>query len=174
MPCISLLPLSRLSLHLQGAFYLFIDVSSFYGREAEGFGIIEDSESMCRYLLDKGQVRSLAAHFPEQNSAQLHVLQQQNCNASNLEVIELMFLLLIYRLPWCLGVPLETIVASASLMQRHSAPCRQQLRGLRKHLPPYALALSPLYNAIMLLNYVTCPCSLLSWQCAIVVRLLSK
>ncbi|KAK4256706.1 hypothetical protein QN277_006395 [Acacia crassicarpa] len=40
----------------QGAFYLFIDVSSFYGREAEGFGIIEDSESMCRYLLDKGQV----------------------------------------------------------------------------------------------------------------------
>lgn len=136
MPCISLLPLSRLSLHLQGAFYLFIDVSSFYGREAEGFGIIEDSESMCRYLLDKGQVRSLAAHFPKQNSAQLHVLPQQNCNASNLEVIELMFLLLFYRLPWCLGAPLETIVASASLMQRHSAPCRQQLRGLRKHLPP--------------------------------------
>lgn len=91
MPCISLLPLSRLSLHLQGAFYLFIDVSSFYGREAEGFGIIEDSESMCRYLLDKGQVCSLAAHFPKQNSAQLHVLQQQNFNASNLEVIELMF-----------------------------------------------------------------------------------
>ncbi|KAE9601273.1 putative transaminase [Lupinus albus] len=40
----------------QGAFYLFIDFSSYYGREAEGFGIIEDSDSLCRYLLDKGQV----------------------------------------------------------------------------------------------------------------------
>ncbi|XP_027365979.1 bifunctional aspartate aminotransferase and glutamate/aspartate-prephenate aminotransferase-like isoform X1 [Abrus precatorius] len=40
----------------QGAFYLFIDFSSYYGREAEGFGKIEDSESLCRYLLDKGQV----------------------------------------------------------------------------------------------------------------------
>ncbi|XP_019462309.1 PREDICTED: bifunctional aspartate aminotransferase and glutamate/aspartate-prephenate aminotransferase-like [Lupinus angustifolius] len=40
----------------QGAFYLFIDLSSYYGREAEGFGIIEDSDSLCRYLLDKGQV----------------------------------------------------------------------------------------------------------------------
>ncbi|KAI4356407.1 hypothetical protein L6164_000432 [Bauhinia variegata] len=40
----------------QGAFYLFIDVSSYYGREAEGFGKIDDSESLCRYLLDKAQV----------------------------------------------------------------------------------------------------------------------
>ncbi|MED6198982.1 hypothetical protein PIB30_071764 [Stylosanthes scabra] len=40
----------------QGAFYLFIDVSSYYGKEAEGFGRIDDSESLCRYLLDKGQV----------------------------------------------------------------------------------------------------------------------
>ncbi|XP_061337444.1 bifunctional aspartate aminotransferase and glutamate/aspartate-prephenate aminotransferase-like isoform X2 [Gastrolobium bilobum] len=40
----------------QGAFYLFIDFSSYYGREAEGFGIIENSDSLCRYLLDKGQV----------------------------------------------------------------------------------------------------------------------
>jgi aspartate/glutamate/aspartate-prephenate aminotransferase len=40
----------------KGAFYLFIDFSSYYGREAEGFGKIEDSESLCRYLLDKGQV----------------------------------------------------------------------------------------------------------------------
>ncbi|KAJ7945373.1 Aspartate aminotransferase [Quillaja saponaria] len=40
----------------QGAFYLFIDFSSFYGREVEGFGGIENSESLCRYLLDVGQV----------------------------------------------------------------------------------------------------------------------
>lgn len=40
----------------QGAFYLFVDFSSYYGSEAEGFGIIENSESLCRYLLDKGQV----------------------------------------------------------------------------------------------------------------------
>jgi hypothetical protein len=41
-----------LSFRLQGAFYLFIDLSS-YGREAEGFGKIEDSESLCQYLLAK-------------------------------------------------------------------------------------------------------------------------
>ncbi|KAJ9670794.1 hypothetical protein PVL29_026994 [Vitis rotundifolia] len=40
----------------QGAFYLFLDFSSYYGAEAEGFGIIENSESLCRYLLDKAQV----------------------------------------------------------------------------------------------------------------------
>ncbi|KAF8404547.1 hypothetical protein HHK36_009434 [Tetracentron sinense] len=40
----------------QGAFYLFLDFSSYYGSEAEGFGLIKDSESLCRYLLDKGQV----------------------------------------------------------------------------------------------------------------------
>ncbi|KAL5175662.1 Bifunctional aspartate aminotransferase and glutamate/aspartate-prephenate aminotransferase [Glycine soja] len=40
----------------QGAFYLFLDFSFYYGREAEGFGKIEDSESLCRYLLDVGQV----------------------------------------------------------------------------------------------------------------------
>ncbi|MBA0782504.1 hypothetical protein Gotri_000383 [Gossypium trilobum] len=40
----------------QGAFYLFIDFSSYYGIEVEGFGKIENSESLCRYLLDKGQV----------------------------------------------------------------------------------------------------------------------
>ncbi|KAM7513655.1 hypothetical protein LguiA_003238 [Lonicera macranthoides] len=40
----------------QGAFYLFLDFSSYYGAKAEGFGIIKDSESLCRYLLDKGQV----------------------------------------------------------------------------------------------------------------------
>ncbi|XLR27524.1 hypothetical protein S83_055424, partial [Arachis hypogaea] len=38
-----------------GAFYLFIDFSYYYGKEAEGFGRIDDSESLCRYLLDKGQ-----------------------------------------------------------------------------------------------------------------------
>ncbi|CAI7804926.1 unnamed protein product [Closterium sp. NIES-53] len=40
----------------QGAFYLFPDVSSFYGRSGPGFGPITDSESMCRYLLERGQV----------------------------------------------------------------------------------------------------------------------
>ena len=40
----------------QGAFYLFLDFSSYYGAEAVGFGTIKDSESLCRYLLEKGQV----------------------------------------------------------------------------------------------------------------------
>ncbi|KAK2993379.1 hypothetical protein RJ640_008980 [Escallonia rubra] len=40
----------------QGAFYLFLDFSCYYGGEAEGFGLIKDSESLCRYLLDKAQV----------------------------------------------------------------------------------------------------------------------
>ncbi|KAK9714298.1 hypothetical protein RND81_06G084800 [Saponaria officinalis] len=40
----------------QGAFYLFLDFSSYYGSEAEGFGIIDGSESLCCYLLDKAQV----------------------------------------------------------------------------------------------------------------------
>uniref|UniRef100_A0A5B6ZZV5 Bifunctional aspartate aminotransferase and glutamate/aspartate-prephenate aminotransferase n=1 Tax=Davidia involucrata TaxID=16924 RepID=A0A5B6ZZV5_DAVIN len=40
----------------QGAFYLFLDFSSYYGAEAKDFGLIKDSESLCRYLLDKAQV----------------------------------------------------------------------------------------------------------------------
>ncbi|KAK6924114.1 Aminotransferase, class I/classII [Dillenia turbinata] len=40
----------------QGAFYLFLDFSSFYGAEAKGFGIIKDSDTLCRYLLDEAQV----------------------------------------------------------------------------------------------------------------------
>lgn len=40
----------------QGAFYLFLDFSSYYGAEIEGFGVIKDSESLCRYLLEKAQV----------------------------------------------------------------------------------------------------------------------
>nr|GME21092.1 bifunctional aspartate aminotransferase and glutamate/aspartate-prephenate aminotransferase [Ipomoea batatas] len=40
----------------QGAFYLFIDFSSYYGVEVAGFGAVTDSESLCRYLLDKAQV----------------------------------------------------------------------------------------------------------------------
>ncbi|KAD4888221.1 hypothetical protein E3N88_20294 [Mikania micrantha] len=39
----------------QGAFYLFLDFS-YYGTEVDGFGLIKDSESLCRYLLEKGQV----------------------------------------------------------------------------------------------------------------------
>ncbi|KAL6523711.1 hypothetical protein OROGR_017314 [Orobanche gracilis] len=40
----------------QGAFYLFLDFSSYYGSEIDGFGVIRGSESLCRYLLDKAQV----------------------------------------------------------------------------------------------------------------------
>lgn len=40
----------------QGAFYLFLDFSAYYGSEAEGFGTIDGSESLCRYLLDKAEV----------------------------------------------------------------------------------------------------------------------
>ncbi|KAA8546848.1 hypothetical protein F0562_003277 [Nyssa sinensis] len=40
----------------QGAFYLFLDFSCYYGAEANGFGLIKDSESLCRYLLDQAQV----------------------------------------------------------------------------------------------------------------------
>lgn len=40
----------------QGAFYLFIDLSCHYGAEIEGFGEIDSSESLCRYLLDRAQV----------------------------------------------------------------------------------------------------------------------
>ncbi|XP_048499298.1 bifunctional aspartate aminotransferase and glutamate/aspartate-prephenate aminotransferase isoform X3 [Beta vulgaris subsp. vulgaris] len=43
----------------QGAFYLFLDFSSYYGLEAEGFGMIDGSESLCCYLLSKAQVISL-------------------------------------------------------------------------------------------------------------------
>lgn len=45
-----------LSSHFQGAFYLFLDFSCYYGTEADGFAKIENSESLCKYLLDKGQV----------------------------------------------------------------------------------------------------------------------
>ncbi|XP_042024358.1 bifunctional aspartate aminotransferase and glutamate/aspartate-prephenate aminotransferase-like isoform X1 [Salvia splendens] len=40
----------------QGAFYLFLDFSLYYGLEVDGFGVINGSEALCRYLLDKAQV----------------------------------------------------------------------------------------------------------------------
>lgn len=40
----------------QGAFYLFVDFSAYYGAEAEGFGLIHDSSSLALYFLDKFQV----------------------------------------------------------------------------------------------------------------------
>ncbi|PSS36708.1 Bifunctional aspartate aminotransferase and glutamate/aspartate-prephenate aminotransferase [Actinidia chinensis var. chinensis] len=40
----------------QGAFYLFLDFSSYYGAEAEGFGMINGSDSLCRYFLDRALV----------------------------------------------------------------------------------------------------------------------
>uniref|UniRef100_A0A251TXX6 Putative pyridoxal phosphate-dependent transferase n=1 Tax=Helianthus annuus TaxID=4232 RepID=A0A251TXX6_HELAN len=39
-----------------GTFYLFLDFSHYYGTEVDGFGLIKDSESLCRCLLEKGQV----------------------------------------------------------------------------------------------------------------------
>ncbi|XP_042025782.1 bifunctional aspartate aminotransferase and glutamate/aspartate-prephenate aminotransferase-like isoform X1 [Salvia splendens] len=39
----------------QGAFYLFLDFSSYYGSEVDGFSVINGSEALCRYLLDKAQ-----------------------------------------------------------------------------------------------------------------------
>lgn len=40
----------------QGAFYLFLDFSFYYGSTIDDFGTITGSESLCRYLLDKAQV----------------------------------------------------------------------------------------------------------------------
>ncbi|KAI5669926.1 hypothetical protein M9H77_19779 [Catharanthus roseus] len=40
----------------QGAFYLFLDFSYYYGAEVDGFGVINGSEALCRYLLDNAQV----------------------------------------------------------------------------------------------------------------------
>ncbi|KAL2528210.1 Bifunctional aspartate aminotransferase and glutamate/aspartate-prephenate aminotransferase [Forsythia ovata] len=40
----------------QGAFYLFLDFSSYYEKEIDGLGVIDGSESLCRYLLDEAQV----------------------------------------------------------------------------------------------------------------------
>ena len=39
-----------------GAFYVFPDVSSFYGKEAPRFGVIDGSDDMCRFLLEAAQV----------------------------------------------------------------------------------------------------------------------
>ncbi|KAK1378513.1 hypothetical protein POM88_025257 [Heracleum sosnowskyi] len=52
----------------QGAFYLFIDFSCYYGSKADGFGLIQDSESLCRYLLDEGQDIVIASTGDPQNS----------------------------------------------------------------------------------------------------------
>ncbi|KZV44496.1 bifunctional aspartate aminotransferase and glutamate/aspartate-prephenate aminotransferase [Dorcoceras hygrometricum] len=40
----------------QGAFYLFLDFSFYYGSTIDNFGAITGSEALCRYLLDKAQV----------------------------------------------------------------------------------------------------------------------
>lgn len=49
---------------MQGAFYLFIDFSSYYGAELEGFGKIDDSDALCRYLLDQAQVSIVKEDYP--------------------------------------------------------------------------------------------------------------
>ena len=42
----------------RGAFYVFPDVSAIVGEGcvAEGFGVVEDGDALCRYLLEKAQV----------------------------------------------------------------------------------------------------------------------
>jgi len=50
--------------YMQGAFYLFIDFSSYYGAEVEGFGKIDDSDALCRYLLDQAQVSIVKEDYP--------------------------------------------------------------------------------------------------------------
>lgn len=40
----------------KGAFYLFPDFSAYYGAEADGFGIVHDAESLCRFFLEKANV----------------------------------------------------------------------------------------------------------------------
>jgi aspartate/methionine/tyrosine aminotransferase len=41
---------------MKGTFYLFPDFSSYYGTEVEGFGVIDFSEALCRFFLEKEQV----------------------------------------------------------------------------------------------------------------------
>ena len=43
---------------VDGAFYVFPDVSAFFGGDAsaEGFGLVTDVDELCRYILEKGQV----------------------------------------------------------------------------------------------------------------------
>jgi aspartate/glutamate/aspartate-prephenate aminotransferase len=43
---------------VDGAFYVFPDVSAFFGADAsaEGFGAVSDVDELCRYILEKGQV----------------------------------------------------------------------------------------------------------------------
>jgi aspartate/glutamate/aspartate-prephenate aminotransferase len=41
---------------MKGAFYLFLYFSSYYGIEVEGFGVINCSEALCRFFLEKAQV----------------------------------------------------------------------------------------------------------------------
>ena len=43
---------------VDGAFYVFPDVSAFFGGDAsaEGFGPVTDVDELCRYILEKGQV----------------------------------------------------------------------------------------------------------------------
>ena len=41
----------------EGAFYLFPDVSAYFGREAPGFGVITDSDDLCQFLLEARVLR---------------------------------------------------------------------------------------------------------------------
>ena len=40
-----------------GAFYVFPRVDSFYGLRVEGFGEIDGSDALCRFLLQEAQVK---------------------------------------------------------------------------------------------------------------------
>lgn len=73
---------------MQGAFYLFIDVSSYYGTEAEGFGKIEDSDSLCRYLLDQAQVRVVTALQDNVSLSVSPTMSKLNITQQHFDVVE--------------------------------------------------------------------------------------
>ncbi|GER47601.1 aspartate aminotransferase [Striga asiatica] len=57
----------------RGAFYLFLDFSSYYGLTVDGFGVISGSESLCRFLLDKGLWIEVSARYQLLNPLKVNV-----------------------------------------------------------------------------------------------------
>ncbi|QHN86475.1 Bifunctional aspartate aminotransferase and glutamate/aspartate-prephenate aminotransferase [Arachis hypogaea] len=124
------------ALVVQGAFYLFIDFSYYYGKEAEGFGRIDDSESLCRYLLDKGQHLSFAT--------------------SEL-VSDLLFFALLCRFPPLLCFCFKSALATAALLsalipQSPSLPLNSLAFGQFSPLICSHLVSVPLSRSCFLIN----------------------